>query len=258
MLLASCGGGGGGSDNAAVEPVAWNVAVPVTPLNTQQKAALDSGLAILSTGDHARAIAALNTVRASVPGFNPEVEAGLALSYAARATMGLKDYRAARKSRTLRDAQGTWTLPADDVALYDLTLYAPGVSSELVLQDGNVALQMLVPFGTSPNALPEARQAEVGMIATVQFLRVVAKVMGSNSRITSDARITSQVAQRYDADARAALNLSAKLLSATNAALRKEITSGLIVSLPDGLAPLLADGDITPAELTELLKRYRL
>ncbi|HEY8360686.1 MAG TPA: hypothetical protein VIL30_24785 [Ramlibacter sp.] len=259
IFLASCGGGGGGDDaNVGRESVPWNVAIPVAALDTQQQKALDQGLTLLRRGESTRAITALQTLRSELVGIHPEVEAGVGLGYAQRANLGLAEYRAVRSPRTFPDGKGTRTQPADDVALYDLTSYVPGVSSDLVIQDGNIALQMLVPPGTSVASLPEARQAEIGIVATVQFLRVVAKVMGSNSRITSDARIESQVARRYDAQTRAALNLSARLLTATNDALRKEVTSGLVVSLPDGLTALLADGDIAPDELTSLLKRYRL
>ncbi|RYF37016.1 MAG: hypothetical protein EOO21_00490, partial [Comamonadaceae bacterium] len=197
MLLASCGGGGG-SNSPSSDPVPWNVAIPAAPLTAQQQTALADGLSLVRAGDSSRAIAALTELRAGVAGINPDVEAALGLGYAARANMGLDDYRAAANPRTFRDTKGTWTLPAEDVALYDLTTYAPGVAGDLVIKDGNVALQMLVPLGGSPRSLPEAQQAEIGMIATVQFLRVVSRVMGTNSRITSDSTIDSRVSSSYD------------------------------------------------------------
>jgi hypothetical protein len=256
VLLTSCGGGGAGG-SATSAPVAWDLAIASTPLNAQQQAALDNGATLLSAGNYDGAIAALTTLRSGVQGINTEVEADLGLSYAARSGLSMSAYRAAAVARTYTFPTETFVMSPGDAALYQLTNSPPGFSADLAILDGNAALQMLVPPNTPVNSLPEARQAEIGMIATVQFLRVIANVMGGNSKNVSDATISSRVQAGYDADARASLNRAAKLLTATNAALSNSGVDGLAVSLPSGLTAQLADGDITPAELVALLKQYK-
>lgn len=260
FLLAGCGGSGTDSKSdttAPVTPVAWNVAVPNTALSSEQQAALDSGLALLKSGDYNGAISAITRLRSGVPGINVDVEAGLGLSYAARANMNLTAYKAAAIAQNFSNGTRTISITPSDAALYKLTDYVPGYANDFAIQDGNVALQMLVPFNTPVTSLPEARQAEIGMIATVQFLRVITNIMGGNTKLVTEAAITSKVQANYDASARASLNVSAKLLTATNDALAKQGLDGLVVSLPMGLTSILADGDITPAELAGLLKQYR-
>lgn len=259
LLLAGCGGSGSGTDSntSTTTPVAWNVAVPNTALSSEQQAALDSGLVLLKSGDYNGAISAITKLRSGVPGINLDVEAGLGLSYAARANMNLSAYKAAAVAQNFSNGTRTISITPSDAALYKLTDYVPGYANDFAIQEGNVALQMLVPFNTPVTSLPEARQAEIGMIATVQFLRVITKIMGGNTKLVTEAAITSNVKANYDASARASLNVSAKLLTATNDALAKQGMDGLVVSLPMGLTSILADGDITPAELTSLLKQYR-
>ncbi|HEY8361135.1 MAG TPA: hypothetical protein VIL30_27075 [Ramlibacter sp.] len=260
LQLAGCGGGGGGNDSGSKEPVAWNVAVPSTPLSTQQKSALSSALKQLDAGDASGAITALAQVRSSVAGLNTEVEAGLGLAYATRARSSLTEFQAAAapvNADIPTAAGGTRQVTVERgayAAFKSLTAYDPTIAFTLQLVDGEAALDMMVPPGTAVASLPQATQANIGMVATIQFLRLSTKVMQGNSTAVTPAAIDARIAANYDDATRASLNRAARLLTATNTALVKRETDGFLAVLPLAIASALADGNISAAELAVLMK----
>ena len=258
LQLAGCGSGT--SDSPAKAPVAWNVAAPSTPLSAKQQNALNSAMQQLDAGDATGAVTALTAIRSNVAGLNKEVESGLGLAYAARSGLSLSAFKSAAASwtATIPSATGGTEQVSGErgayVAFKSLTTYDRGVNFALQLVDGNAALDMMAPAGTVIASLAESQQADIGMIATVQFLRLSTKIMQGNSTVVTPAAIDAAIAANYDAATRASLNRAGKLLTEANTALVKQETDGFLVALPLAITAALADGNITATELAVLMK----
>lgn len=214
-VLSGCNGSSNSSSTTKeIDSQQVNVSAP---LNTDQQAKLAASLQRLDMGDVNGAINSVVALQSEV-GFNTDIQYALGLALATRSGLSLSSLQAAATPKTVLLADGSQGTTSGGMlaALQNASTYHDSPAFQMQLLDGQAALDSMVPPGTSAQSLSTTAQAQVGVVATVQSLRLISQVLQGQSPQSLDAStINSLVNQNYTSDVQKQLESAQGVLQQT-------------------------------------------